>query len=183
VTAKKRNGAATAIGSTGLVPQLNAYVLSFLVIAVFWLAHRRFMATIIRVDAPLTVLTLIMLGLVGLVPGATHISLGTSYATGMLLYAALIVLIGVAMAMVWGYASLLADLVLPEISRSSRWFQLVLMVFTAPLFLFLTGKMPLPAAGWAPVMLAGLFLIGWCMRLWVLRRLQRRALKVPPASA
>jgi uncharacterized membrane protein len=166
----------------GLVPQLNGYVLSFLVIAVFWLAHRRFMAMVIRVDAPLTALTLVMLGLVGLVPGATHISLGQSYATGMLLYAILIVLIGVSMAAIWGYAALIADLVPPEIPRSARWFQLVLIAFTAPLFLFLTGEMPLPAAGWAPVMLAGLFLIGWRMRLWVLKRLERRPAKEAPET-
>jgi uncharacterized membrane protein len=157
----------------GLVPELNAYVLGFLVIAVFWLAHRRFMATVTRVDPPLTVLTLVMLGLVGLVPGATHISIGQTYETGMTLYAALIVLIGFSMAAIWGYASLVANLVTPEIPKSARWFQLFLMMFTSPLFLFLTNEAPLSRneAGWVPVILAALFVIGWRMRLWVLRRL------------
>jgi len=60
----------------GLGPQLGAYVLSFLVIAVYWLAHRRFMSMVTTVDAPLTVLTLIMLGLVALLPSLTRISFG-----------------------------------------------------------------------------------------------------------
>jgi len=157
----------------GLVPELNAYALSFLVIAVFWLAHRRFMAMVHTVDAPLTVLTLVMLGLVGLVPGVTHVSLGTTYETGMALYGALIVLIGFSMAAIWGYASLVADLVAPETPKSARWFQLFLMVFTPPFFLFLTAEAPIQQAGWAPVILAALFLIGWRMRLFVLKRLTK----------
>src|SRR5690349_1924707 len=54
---------------TGLAPQLGVYAVSFVIIGSFWLAHRRIMATITKVDAPLTVLTLITLGLVALVPG------------------------------------------------------------------------------------------------------------------
>jgi uncharacterized membrane protein len=164
----------------GLVPELNAYALSFLVIAVFWLAHRRFMAMVHKVDAPLTVLTLIMLGLVGLVPGVTHISIGTTYETGMALYGALIVLIGFSMAAIWAYASLVADLVAPEVPKSARWFQLFLMAFTPPFFLFLTAEAPIRQAGWAPVILAALFLVGWRMRLWVLKRLTKSAVEDAP---
>jgi uncharacterized membrane protein len=160
---------------TGLAPQLSAYLLSFLVIAVFWLAHRRFMAMITTVDAPLTVLTLIMLGLIGLVPGITHIGAGRTYESGMLLYAGLIIAIGFSMAAIWGYAALIARLVPPEIPNSSRWFQLVLIAFTAPLFLFLVNAAPFQSPFYPPIMLAILFLIGWRMREWVLKRLERKA--------
>lgn len=159
----------------GLVPQLSAYWLSFLVIAVFWLAHRRFMATITTVDAPLTVLTLVMLGLIGLVPGITHIGAGRTYETGMQLYAGLIILIGFSMSAIWGYAALIARLVPPEIPDSSRWFQLLLMMLTAPLFLVLTNLAPFQSPFYPPIMLTGLFLVGWRMRVWVLKRLERNA--------
>ena len=56
-----------------LASQLNTYATSFLVISIFWLAHRRFMSTVLTVDAPLTVLTLVMLGLVALLPPATRL--------------------------------------------------------------------------------------------------------------
>jgi uncharacterized membrane protein len=152
----------------GLAPQIEAYALSFLVIAVFWLAHRRFMAMITTVDAPLTVLTLIMLALVALVPGVTHLA---RTGPSMLVYAALIILIGFSIAAIWAYASLIADFVPAEVSRSSRWFQLVLMIFTPAAFLVIVSMAPLPV--WTPSpLLAALFLIGWPMRMWVLRRLK-----------
>jgi len=156
----------------GLVPQLNAYALGYVVIAVFWLAHRRFMAMVTKVDAPMTVLNLVMLGLIGLVPGATHVSIGETYDTGMAVYATLIVLIGFSTAAIWGYASLIADLIPPDIPKAVRWFQLLLIAFTPPFFLFLTKAVLSPNdAGWAPVVLAALFVIGWRMRLWGLKRL------------
>src|SRR5579871_6846014 len=58
---------------SALAPQLDAYALSFLVIAIYWLAHRRFMALMARVDAPATVLNLIFLALVTLLPAATQL--------------------------------------------------------------------------------------------------------------
>jgi uncharacterized membrane protein len=160
---------------SGLVPQLSAYLLSFLVISIFWLAHRRFMAMITTVDAPLTVLTLVMLGLVGLVPGITHIGPGRADGAGMQIYASLITLIGLSMAGIWGYAALIARLVTPEVPNSSRWFQLVLMALTAPLFLALTMNAPFRSPFYPPIVLAGMFLIGWRMRIWVLKRLERKA--------
>jgi|SRR5215469_14802748 len=157
----------------GLVPQLDAYALGYVVIAVFWLAHRRFMGMVTKVDAPLTVLNLVMLGLIGLVPGATHVSIGQTYETGMTVYAALIVLIGLSTAAMWGYASLVANLIPAEISKAARWFQLLLIAFTPPFFLFLTQEVLSPDdAGWAPAILAALFVIGWRMRLWGLKRLE-----------
>lgn len=57
-----------------LAPQLDAYALSFVVISVYWLAHRRFTALIRTADAPVTVLTLVMLGLVALLPAATRLA-------------------------------------------------------------------------------------------------------------
>ncbi len=153
----------------GLAPQLDAYGLSFLVIAIYWLAHRRLMAQIVTVDAPLTVLTLVMLALVALVPGATQLPRAPASWT---LYAALIILIGLSVAALWGYAALIAKLVAPQVSYGSRWFQLLLMVFTPALFLFLVNVVPLPAWAATPA-LAVLFMIGWPMRLWVLKRLDR----------
>jgi hypothetical protein len=96
----------------------------------------------------------------------------------MLLYASLVILIGFSMAGIWGYGALIAGLVPPEVPRSARWFQLVLIAFTAPLFLFLTqfltqARFQSPFG--PPAILAGLFLMGWRMRVWVLERLERKS--------
>jgi uncharacterized membrane protein len=153
-------------------PQLDAYAMSFLVIAIYWLAHRRFMAMILTVDAPVTVISLLLLGLVALIPPATRLVSGDFlFPPARLVYACLVVAIGWSMAVLWAYAALIANLVSHEVSRRVRWFLLVLMVFTPPFFLLLTLAVPSPTPGEIPLFLTSLFLIGWPMRLWVVRRL------------
>jgi uncharacterized membrane protein len=155
-----------------LVPQLDAYVLSFVVISVYWLAHRRFLAMITTVDAPMTVINLATLGLVGLLPAATQLThLRGASGPHMVIYGGLVVAIGVSLAALWGYAALIADLVTPEVPRRQRWFYFALILFTPPLFLVLTSRLGDVGPGPVPFALIGLFLIGWRMRLWALRRL------------
>ena len=158
--------------SLRLGAQLDAYAMSFLVISIYWLAHRRFMAMIRVVDAPITVLTLIMLGLVALLPAATRLISGyAAYPQSQMIYGALVVAIGLALAAFWAYAALIAGVVYSEVSVAQRWFLLALIIFTPPFFLLLTFAIPHPAKGEVPLALAALFLIGWRMRIWVLRRL------------
>ena len=153
--------------------QLDAYAMSFLVISIYWLAHRRFMAMIRIVDATTTVLTLIMLGLVALLPAATRlISTYSVHPLSQLVYGALVVAIGFAVGLLWGYAALVARVVSPEVSAGQRWFLLALIVLTPPFFLALTFAIPRPLPGEIPLILAALFLTGWRMRMWVMRRLQ-----------
>jgi uncharacterized membrane protein len=155
-----------------LAPQLDAYAMSFLVISIYWLAHRRFMAMILTVDAPVTVLTLVMLGLVVLIPPATRlISVHSALAPARIVYAALVIAIGWSMATLWGYAALVANLVSQEVNRRVRWFLMALIVFTPPFFLALTVPIPNLRPGEVPMVLSILFLVGWRMRLWAVKRL------------
>jgi uncharacterized membrane protein len=163
--------------------QLDAYAMSFLVISIYWLAHRRFMAMIRIVDAPITVLTLIMLGLVALLPAATRlISTYSVHPLSQLVYGALVVAIGFAVGLLWGYAALIAKVVSPAVSVGQRWYMLALIVLTPPFFLGLTFAIPRPAPGAIPLFLAALFLIGWRLRLGALRRLERPTRKLGQAS-
>ena len=155
-----------------LAPQLDAYAMSFLVISIYWLAHRRFMAMIITVDAPVTVLTLVLLGLVVLIPPATRmIGAYSHFPLAQLVYGALVVAIGAMMAVLWAYAALVAKLVPDEVSNRVRWFLLALMVFTPSFFLLLTMAIPQARPLEVPLALTALFLIGWRMRLWTVARL------------
>jgi uncharacterized membrane protein len=159
-----------------LAPQLDAYALSVVVISVYWLAHRRFMAMILTVDAPVTVFSLIMLSLVALLPAATRFAHDhNDQPAAMLVYGALVVAIGASLAAFWAYAALFANLVSPEVSRRARWFLLFLMLFTPPFFLLLISALPSHGPGVVPLGLMVLFFIGWPLRLWILRRLGRRA--------
>jgi|SRR5579872_165671 len=155
-----------------LSAQLDAYATSFVVIAIYWLAHRRFMAMILTVDAPVTVLTLMMLGLVVLLPPATRlISAYAAYPLARAVYGAVVIAIGAVLAALWGYAALIRNEVSPEVSPRVRWFLLLLMLVTPTFFLVLVMAVRNPPHGLAPLMLIGLFLVGWRMRLWVLKRL------------
>lgn len=158
-----------------LAPQLDMYALSFLVISVYWLAHRRFMAMIVHVDAAATVLNLIFLSLVTLLPAATKLVHGGGPTEGaMVVYSALVVGIGAALACLWGYAGLIGGLVQPDVIRPVRWFLLVLIVLTPPLFLFLVSGFRNPPYFVVPLALAMLFVVGWPLRLFVLHRLQAK---------
>ena len=152
--------------------QLDAYATSFVVIAIYWLAHRRFMAMILTVDAPVTILTLLMLGLVVLLPPATRlISAYAVYPLARAVYGAVVIAIGAVLAMLWAYAALIRNEVSPEVSVRVRWFLLLLMLVTPTFFLVLVMAIRNPPHGVTPLVLVGLFLVGWPMRLWVVRRL------------
>jgi uncharacterized membrane protein len=157
-----------------LAPKLDAYALSFVVISVYWLAHKRFMAMILTVDAAVSVINLVMLALVALLPAATQmVHTYAAQPLTMLIYGALVVAIGAALAALWAYAALIAGLVSPEVPRRVRWFLLFLILFTPAFFLALLMLIRNPPPGVVPLVLVGLFLIGWRMRLWVLARLSR----------
>ena len=150
-----------------LAPQLDAYALSFVVISVYWLAHRRFTTLVRHADAPMTVLTLVTLGLVALLPAATRLAHSPP---ARLVYSALVVAIGASLAATWGYAALIADLIPAHIRHWQRWYYLALMLLTPPFFLALTMAVPNAAPGVIPLILLILFLIGWRLRLRVIRR-------------
>ncbi|MHB8529956.1 MAG: TMEM175 family protein [Caulobacteraceae bacterium] len=155
-----------------MAAQLDAYAVSFLVISIYWLAHRRFMAMILTVDAPVTILNLVVLGLIALLPAATRlISLHGAHPVARTVYACLVILIGAALGALWGYAALVAKIASSEVPPALRWFFLVLIVLTPPFFLLITLAVPNPVKGEIPLLLAALFLIGWPMRLWVARRI------------
>ena len=152
----------------GLEPQLGIYAVSFVVIASYWLAHRRIMSTITRVDPPLTVLTLFTLGLVALVPGLTHLRFPSA---AIVLYGALVIAIGTSLAAIYAYAGLVRDYVSPRVSRRQRWFQIGLWIFTPTFFLGVIWLTKFQSLLLQAVLLAALFMIGWPMRVWVLKRL------------
>ena len=159
---------------SALAPQLDAYALSFLVISVYWLAHRRFMAMMVRVDAPATVLNLIFLALVTLLPAATQLVHGDGPEEASLpIYSSLVIGIGVALACFWGYAALVADLVQHDVVHRVRWFLLALILVTPPLFLWLVSGIRNTPYLLVPLLLALLFLAGWPLRLFTLHHLQR----------
>jgi len=103
-------------------PALTSYAIAFIVISAYWMAHRRMIAMLRRVDGPATMLNLALLALVALQPAA--IRLLTDYringAAGHIYYGQ-ILLMGVTQVALWLYAWF-AGLIDPSIRRRTRLF-------------------------------------------------------------
>lgn len=104
-----------------LTQSVATFALSFAVTAIFWTTHKRLFARVLRVDSGLTGLTLLLLGLIILLPPATIllIRLGAG-AQGRDVHIGLAAAIGVAQACSWLYAGL-AKLLHRSVTPRQRW--------------------------------------------------------------
>ena len=103
------------------MPNILAFVLSFWVVASYWLTHHRHFLFIRRYDGPLLLLNLLFLMTVCFIPWPTAV-LGHygDYVAVWWLYASAMAAMGLAAAAMWAYASgkpSLADDVTPELRR------------------------------------------------------------------
>jgi len=92
--------------------KLWAYAVSFAVIGVNWISHRRIFARLQSADGVLDVLNLAVLGLIGLLPLATEL-LWEHGGSATFVYVGLVAAIGFALAAVWGYAAFAGELTAP----------------------------------------------------------------------
>ena len=129
-----------------LWPQYLAYVLSFVVIARFWVAHHQAFRLIARYDTTLVWLNLLLLMFVAFLPFPTAV-LGehNGTAAAAVLYAAAVVLAGTASTAYWWYASGRGRLLRPDV-RGARVRALRARGLSSPVFFALT----LPIAAFAP---------------------------------
>lgn len=153
-----------------IAPELSAFVMSFLVISIFWLLHRRFVAMIVHVDFAATVLNLATLGLIALLPAASLIAGDSNNNRSVLgLYSILVVVIGASLALFWGYASLIRRLVFPEVSTRARWAGFLTPLIAPPVALFATIGAGIPKQA-VPLALVVIFAGVW----FVFQRLMRQ---------
>ena len=113
-----------------------AYLLSFMIIAIFWIGHRNLFARVRRVDGPLTALTLVLLCLIALLPAVIH----GVYAPGndeapFRLYAAAMVACGLVNCSMWLYASRRKGLMADEVTSAYRWSR-VIVTLGMPIIFF-----------------------------------------------
>jgi uncharacterized membrane protein len=129
-----------------LWPRYLAYVLSFVVIARYWVAHHQTFRLIGRYDTVLVWLNLLLLMFVAFLPFPTAV-LGAHNGspTAAVLYTAAVVLAGTASVAYWWYASGRGRLLRPDIERA-RVRALRARGLISPVFFALT----LPVAAFAP---------------------------------
>jgi uncharacterized membrane protein len=130
----------------GLWPRYLAYVLSFVVIARFWMAHHLAFRLIARYDTVLVWLNLLLLMFVSFLPFPTAVvGAHNGSPAAAVLYAAAVVLTGAASTAYWWYASGRGGLLRPDVG-AARVRALRARGLSSPVFFALT----LPIAAFAP---------------------------------
>ena len=149
-----------------LWPRYLAYVVSFVVIARFWVAHRLAFRLIARDDAVLVWLNLLLLLFVGFLPFPTAVvGEHNGSPAAAVLYATSVVLASIASAAYWWYASGRADLLRPDAGRAQVR-ALRARSLAAPVFFAAT----LPIAVFAPyaaeIVWIFIFPLTWIVFAW-----------------
>jgi uncharacterized membrane protein len=102
---------------------LGIYFLSFFIIGGVWARHRRTLAHLYRVDEWVTVASLLLLSLVGLMPVFIREMLTDEsgmHVNGMLMYALALMSIYTSLLLGWGYAAFIGRLA-PDVPRPRAW--------------------------------------------------------------
>jgi uncharacterized membrane protein len=118
--------ASLAVMTHAMARPILAYLLSFVIIGIFWISHRDLFARVRRVDGPLTALTLALLCLVAMLPAVVRgvYSPGDDEAP-FRLYALAMVACGFINAAMWLYASLRTGLMASEVTSVYRWSRVI----------------------------------------------------------
>lgn len=160
----------------GRWPMFAAFGLSFLIIGIFWNAHRRLFLNMARFTQGVFVFNLLLLGGIALMPFATtllyeHRQGGEGFA----IYLSLVVLIGLLQGATYGYAAFVADVIRPRqhwmLRASAMTMQALTPGLACALSLFIFGHGP--GAWIAALSLALAALIGF--RVFAARRYGVRA--------
>ena len=152
-----------------MVPKLAAYVVSFAVIGIYWVSHRRIFSRLARANGLLDTLNFVVLGLIALLPLATELLWEQVGGQAYSVYVTLVALIGVALATLWGYAAFVGKLAHP-VGKPEAIFVLVRVALLPGLMCGLTFFSIAHSWGWAimAALIGGQVFLGrWVTRLSV----------------
>lgn len=99
------DNAALRAALLALWPKYFSYILSFLVVGVYWLGHHRMFGQIVRYDRRLLFLNLLLLLVIGTVPFPTALLGEYVYAAATIVYALTMALVGLLSASLWWHAT------------------------------------------------------------------------------
>jgi uncharacterized membrane protein len=141
----------------GLWPKYLSYVISFLVIGLYWMAHHRYFGQIRRYDSRLIWLNLLFLMGIAFIPYPTSMlgEYGTAAQPTVTLYAAVLAATGLLALAIWRYASHDRRLTDPDLSEATvRAYSLraglAVLVFLSSIVIAVFNPM-LAAFSWALV--------------------------------
>lgn len=123
----------------GMWHEYLAYLISFLVIGVFWMAHHRKYRFIKRYDSRLMLFNLLFLMVVAFIPFPSSIISKYSERTATVFYALTMALAGLLLAGIWRYASHHNRLVAPDLDARIRKREYSTSLTTTTIFLLSIG--------------------------------------------
>jgi uncharacterized membrane protein len=123
----------------GMWHKFMAYLLSFLVIGVFWMGHHRRFQFIKRYDSTLLFLNLLMLMGIAFLPFPSSIISVYPYRTATIFYALTLMLTSVFSLAIWWYASRHNRLIDSNLDAKQRRRQFINQIATFIIFLFSIG--------------------------------------------
>ncbi len=152
-----------------LWPRILAYLLSFYVIANFWLSHRSKFNHIVKTDGRLMWINMLFLLTVGLVPFTTNLIAESGGTLSTIVYAASMVVSGLSLAGIWQYAAV-HNMIDPRVTIEERREHLQLTLVTSLVFAL---SIPLSVAHadgakyfWIALWPAGIALRWWSRYRW-----------------
>lgn len=144
----------------GMWRELFAYVISVLVVAVYWASHRRTFQRFRRSDGGLTAINFLILGLVTLLPfGSRMIAEAGPHGDPYVIYLGLITAIGFANAMLWGYAAFIGDILREKLPLGLR-LVILLILLVVPTAMGGAGMMMYNPDNWWMMVGAAIFSAG-----------------------
>jgi uncharacterized membrane protein len=148
---------------------LLAYFVSFLAAGVYWNAHRRIFARVVRFHGGLVAVNLVFLCLVVLFPFAAELIFESGpHGEPFAIYLSLVAAIGAAQALMWGFAAFVAKVVDPAMDQRERWMVLAIILLASAL---VAGGAAAAWAGMSPANWIWLFPILAAANLAARRRL------------
>ena len=124
------DGTLDTLITTASVSAVISYVVSFMVVAIYWMGNRRVLAMFRRVDGPSSFIALLVLMLVALLPPVSRTLVTehgrVSESSGI--YVGYVTLIGLVQAALWGYGCFVAKLADKTLSTSFKVRTLVWML-------------------------------------------------------
>jgi uncharacterized membrane protein len=124
---------------SGMWQSYLAYILSFLVIGTFWIAHHRKFRFIRRYDGGLIMLNLLFLMIVAFIPFPTAILSNYTGLTATVFYALVMLLASLLMTAIWWYASRHPRLIDPTMDLHTRRRQFLAPLITTGIFMISIG--------------------------------------------
>jgi uncharacterized membrane protein len=137
--AESLNNTQLLISLAGIFQKFLAYVISFLVIGTFWIAHHRKFRFIKKYDRGLLFLNLLVLMVIGFIPFPSSLISENPGSTATIFYALTMVLAGLLMLVLWAHAVRHNRLIDPAITKKQRWREVAAPLSTVAIFLVSVG--------------------------------------------